>query len=231
VEGALFFSRGIRLLGTDVQAACGLFARAVAGASLKPREVAALRRTARDIATFVPFTIILVTPITPVGHVLVFGFLQRYFPGFFPSQFTSRWQELMIRYEELRAELAAAQEAATVDAEAAELAAAAEAVRRLTAPKGPAGSGGGVGGNSAKALPASASASAGASSSNGHGGSGAPAPAAAATPSRSKKAAASLSSLEFAVQAAAAQASGTDLEGVEEGAEDSDEDRNDARRA
>lgn len=233
VEGALFFSRGIRLLGTDVQAACGLFARAVAGASLKPREVAALRRTARDIATFVPFTIILVTPITPVGHVLVFGFLQRYFPGFFPSQFTSRRQELMIRYEELRAELAAAQEAATADAEAAELAAAAEAVRRLTAPKGPAGSGGGVGGNSAKALMAAASASAGASSSssNGHGGSGAPAPAAAATPSRSKKAAASLSSLEFAVQAAAAQASGTDLEGVEEGAEDSDEDRNDARRA
>ena len=46
---------------------------------------------------FVPFAIILIAPITPVGHVLVFGFLQRYFPGFFPSQFTSRRQAQMIK--------------------------------------------------------------------------------------------------------------------------------------
>jgi hypothetical protein len=134
-DGALFFARGLRLLSSDVAAACGLFTRAAAGASLKPREVASLRRTARDVATFVPFTAILVTPLTPVGHVLVFGFLQRYFPGFFPSQFTSRRQELMMRYEELKKELAAAQEVATQEADAAELARAAAAVARLTAPK------------------------------------------------------------------------------------------------
>lgn len=29
------------------------------------------------------------------GHVLIFGFIQRYFPGLFPSQFTGRRQELM----------------------------------------------------------------------------------------------------------------------------------------
>ena len=38
-EGTLFFTRGIRLLGTDLQSAGRLFARAGAGASLKPREV------------------------------------------------------------------------------------------------------------------------------------------------------------------------------------------------
>ena len=135
VEGALFFARGLKLLGTDVRASCGLFTRAAAGASLKPREVAALRRTARDVATFVPFAAILIAPLTPVGHVLVFGFLQRYFPGFFPSQFTSRRQELMMRYEDLRKELVAAQEASMQEAEAAELARAAAAVARLTAPK------------------------------------------------------------------------------------------------
>ena len=54
-------------------------------------------RTARDVATFVPFTAILVTPLTPIGHVLVFSFLQRYFPGFFPSQFTTRRQDLMMK--------------------------------------------------------------------------------------------------------------------------------------
>ena len=223
VEGALFFSRGIRLLGTDVQAACGLFARSAAGASLKPREVAALRRTARDVATFVPFTVILVTPITPVGHVLVFGFLQRYFPGFFPSQFTSRRQELMIRYEELRSELAAAQEAATAEAEAAELAAAAEAVRRLTAPK-PAAlvRDGGVAGTGATTT---------SSGKGGHSPPGTPSASSSRKDRSSKAASAALSSLESAVLAAAAEASGTEEEGLGNGAEDSDEDRNDARRA
>ena len=94
----------------------------------------------RDILSFVPFTIILIIPLTPVvsgcvrctwhgrllclfsstccayptypptpltppsspiplpqGHVLIFGFIQRYFPGFFPSQFSSRRQELMMK--------------------------------------------------------------------------------------------------------------------------------------
>ena len=69
----------------------------IAGQTLKPREVQALRRTAWDVLIFVPFTIILIAPVTPVGHVLIFGFIQRYFPGFFPSQFSTRRQELMTR--------------------------------------------------------------------------------------------------------------------------------------
>lgn len=67
------------------------------GNTLKPREVSALRRTARDLLTFIPFTIILIIPLSPLGHVLVFGFIQRYFPGFFPSQFSTRRQEIMVR--------------------------------------------------------------------------------------------------------------------------------------
>ena len=60
-------------------------------------QVMALRRTARDVLTFIPFAVILIAPLTPVGHVLIFSFLQKYFPGFFPSQFTNRRQELMTR--------------------------------------------------------------------------------------------------------------------------------------
>lgn len=30
----------------------------------------------RDLLTFVPFAIILIIPMTPVGHVLVFSFIQ-----------------------------------------------------------------------------------------------------------------------------------------------------------
>ena len=68
-----------------------------AGGTLKPREVSALKRTARDLLAFVPFVIILIIPMTPLGHVLVFGFVQTYFPQFFPSCFTSKRQEIMVR--------------------------------------------------------------------------------------------------------------------------------------
>ncbi len=40
------------------------------------REVNTLRRTGKDLLTLVPFTIILIIPLTPVGHVLVFSFIQ-----------------------------------------------------------------------------------------------------------------------------------------------------------
>jgi hypothetical protein len=64
------------------------------------------------VFTFVPFAIILVIPLTPVGHVLIFGFIQRYFPDFFPSQFNARRQDMVKRYETLRQQLVQAQAAA-----------------------------------------------------------------------------------------------------------------------
>merc|ERR1712094_111550 len=85
VNGVLFVSRGCKLLLSDFSNGGRLFWRAATGGTLVPREVESLRRTARDLVSFVPFIIILITPITPVGHVLVFSFLQRSFPGFIPS--------------------------------------------------------------------------------------------------------------------------------------------------
>jgi hypothetical protein len=69
-----------------------------AGGTLKPREVSAMRRTFRDIITFIPFTIILIIPLSPLGHVLVFGFIQQYFPQLYPSCFTVKRQEVMVRW-------------------------------------------------------------------------------------------------------------------------------------
>lgn len=115
MEAINFGARGVKLLGSDVGAASRIFLRALAGGTLKPREVAALRRTAKDLLTFVPFIIILILPLTPVGHVLIFGFIQRYFPGFFPSQFTTRRQDLMMKYEELKRQLQTAQMAAEME--------------------------------------------------------------------------------------------------------------------
>jgi hypothetical protein len=35
-----------------------------------------MRRTGKDLLTLIPFTIILIIPLSPVGHVLVFSFIQ-----------------------------------------------------------------------------------------------------------------------------------------------------------
>ncbi|GFH21465.1 uncharacterized protein HaLaN_18775, partial [Haematococcus lacustris] len=126
-EAVDFMTRGLRLLGSDIASAARLFGKAASGGTLKPREVSALRRTARDLLTFIPFTIILIIPLTPLGHVLVFGFIQTYFPSFFPSCFTNQRQDLMIRYEELERLLLAARMQAEATEEEAELARAAVA--------------------------------------------------------------------------------------------------------
>ena len=57
------------------------------------------RRTFKDIITFIPVVIILIIPLSPVGHVLVFGAIQRFFPDFFPSCFTEQRQNLLELYE------------------------------------------------------------------------------------------------------------------------------------
>mmetsp|Transcript_10198 Transcript_10198/g.12609 ORF Transcript_10198/g.12609 Transcript_10198/m.12609 type:complete len:738 (+) Transcript_10198:233-2446(+) len=97
--GVGFYVKGCKLLWNDCVFTTKLIGRAVQGYTLKPREVNTVRRTVRDIITFIPVVIILIIPLSPVGHVLVFGAIQRFFPDFFPSCFTERRQNLLQLYE------------------------------------------------------------------------------------------------------------------------------------
>jgi len=100
--GIKFFARGLQLLGGDLWYATKLFERATRGHVLTAREVRTLRRTFKDMFTVIPMTIILILPISPVGHVLVFGFIQKYFPNFFPSTFNENRQANLERYETIK---------------------------------------------------------------------------------------------------------------------------------
>ena len=71
--------------------------------SLLRRQVKLLRRIGKDLLTLIPFVIILIIPLSPLGHVLVFSFIQRFFPDFFPSQFTESRQNLMSMYSSITA--------------------------------------------------------------------------------------------------------------------------------
>jgi hypothetical protein len=101
-SGFSFIMRGIRMLGSDCWYTLSLVAQAIKGTVLTPREVRCLRRNLTDILTLIPYTIILAIPLSPVGHVLVFNIIQRLFPGFCPSTFTERRQNLATLYDAVR---------------------------------------------------------------------------------------------------------------------------------
>mmetsp|Transcript_5860 Transcript_5860/g.8141 ORF Transcript_5860/g.8141 Transcript_5860/m.8141 type:complete len:214 (+) Transcript_5860:1-642(+) len=105
-----FYGLGTKLLGNDIQYAGWLIARAIKGETLKPREARMLQRTAKDLFTLVPCTIILLIPLTPVGHVLVFSAIQKYFPDFYPSPYTERRQNLVKLYQEIENKLEESQD-------------------------------------------------------------------------------------------------------------------------
>lgn len=103
-EGFAFYSRGVQLIGQDVQLVVSMLGRAVVqGYTLRANEVKLLRRIAKDLLTIIPFIIILIIPLSPLGHVLVFSFIQRFFPDFFPSQFTESRQNIMAMYSSITA--------------------------------------------------------------------------------------------------------------------------------
>ncbi len=99
LAGVDFYATGTKLLGDDVQYAVALLAKALQGQTLSLREARTLRRTAKDLVTVVPVVVILIIPLSPIGHVLAFSFIQRIFPDFFPSPFTERRQNLKKLYE------------------------------------------------------------------------------------------------------------------------------------
>jgi len=100
--GLLFYTNGSQLLLQDLQYARKLFSKAaLSNYTLKSIEVRTLQRTVKDLATLVPFLVILIIPMTPVGHVLVFSFIQKFFPDFFPSTFTERRQNMVKIYRDI----------------------------------------------------------------------------------------------------------------------------------
>ena len=103
-EGLAFYVRGTQLVGQDLQLVVSMLSRAVVqGYTLRAREVKLLRRIGKDLLTIIPFIIILIIPLSPLGHVLVFSFIQRFFPDFFPSQFTESRQNIMSMYSSITA--------------------------------------------------------------------------------------------------------------------------------
>jgi len=102
-RGILFYTNGLWLLGQDVQHAVKLVMKAAfLKYTFQPREVKVCYRAIKDVCVLVPFLIILLIPLSPPGHVLVFSLILKVFPDFFPSPFTERRQNVMRVYAEIK---------------------------------------------------------------------------------------------------------------------------------
>lgn len=87
-----FCSRGLQITGQDLWEVGQLVLRWVQGTKLEEGDGEKMRRTVQDVLMLVPYTIIMIVPLSPPGHVFAFSLLNRCFPGAIPSGFTERRQ-------------------------------------------------------------------------------------------------------------------------------------------
>ncbi|XP_010246031.1 PREDICTED: uncharacterized protein LOC104589406 [Nelumbo nucifera] len=94
--------QGTQLLAIDVAAAMGLMKRALTGDELTEKEKCALRRTLTDLASVVPIGILMLLPVTAVGHAAMLAAIQRYVPALIPSTYGPERLELLRQLEKVK---------------------------------------------------------------------------------------------------------------------------------
>jgi len=99
-----FCGRGLQITGRDVWEVAVIFTRWLKGSLLTDADNEMVRRTVTDVLMLVPYTIIMVVPLTPPGHVFAFSLLNRCFPGAIPSGFTERRQGVYELYSRIAAD-------------------------------------------------------------------------------------------------------------------------------
>jgi hypothetical protein len=108
-DAALRFCwRGLRIFAGDVVESVCLLARVVQGGRLGSSDIRTIKRTAADAVALIPYTIIMIIPLSPPGHVFAFSLLNRCFPSAVPSAFTSQRQDIDEIYSRIAAEAAGA---------------------------------------------------------------------------------------------------------------------------
>ncbi|XP_060219115.1 uncharacterized protein LOC132645876 isoform X2 [Lycium barbarum] len=80
---------GTELLFTDVSDALGLLIKQLKGRRLTKRERKKMKRTLGDIATLVPITILMLIPVSAVGHAAMLAAIKKYIPSLIPSPYSS----------------------------------------------------------------------------------------------------------------------------------------------
>ncbi|KAG7580899.1 LETM1-like [Arabidopsis suecica] len=94
--------QGTQLLAIDSAAAVQLLRRSLIGDELTEKEKKALRRTMTDLASVIPIGILMLLPVTAVGHAAMLAGIQRYVPGLIPSTYGSERLNLLRQLEKIK---------------------------------------------------------------------------------------------------------------------------------
>ncbi|XP_071715100.1 uncharacterized protein [Rutidosis leptorrhynchoides] len=92
-------SMGTRLLFIDIRDAFGLLVKQFRGNNITSRERRKLKRTLNDIATLIPITILMLIPVSAVGHAAMLAAINKYIPSMIPSPFSSQRLNLVKQLE------------------------------------------------------------------------------------------------------------------------------------
>ncbi|KAM1523970.1 hypothetical protein ACFXTH_008478 [Malus domestica] len=94
--------QGTQLLAIDVGAAMGLLRRVLIGDELTEKEKKVLQRTLTDLASVVPIGVLMLLPVTAVGHAAMLAAIQRYVPALIPSTYGPERLNLLRQVEKLK---------------------------------------------------------------------------------------------------------------------------------
>ncbi|KAF7818818.1 LETM1 and EF-hand domain-containing protein anon-60Da, mitochondrial [Senna tora] len=94
--------QGTQLLAFDVAAAMGLIRRALIGDELTEKEKKTLKRTLTDMASVIPIGVLMLLPVTAVGHAAMLAAIQRYVPALIPSTYAPERLDLLRQLEKVK---------------------------------------------------------------------------------------------------------------------------------
>lgn len=86
---------GSELLFTDISDALSLLIKQLKGRRLTKREGKKMKRTLGDIANLVPITILMLLPVSAVGHAAMLAAIKKYVPSLIPSPYSSERLDLI----------------------------------------------------------------------------------------------------------------------------------------
>jgi len=101
-----FCWRGLSILASDISQSAVLLYKLWNTKKLEDQEVKLIKRTAVDLVAMIPYSIIMIIPLSPPGHVFAFGLLNRCFPSAVPSPFTRQRQDINEIYSTIAFEVA-----------------------------------------------------------------------------------------------------------------------------
>ena len=97
-----FCARGFSILGRDCIEVASLFQQVFRrNEGMGPKDWALVRRVTIDVVMLVPYTIIMIVPLSPPGHVFAFSLMKRCFPNAVPSPFTAERQDIYEIYSRI----------------------------------------------------------------------------------------------------------------------------------